>query len=114
MPAAADLTVSVNLTAREFADPFLVDDVQAILEDTGLAPQRLKLEILETALLDASPETVATLARLARARHRSGARRFRHRLLDARATCRSFRSTPSRSIARSSSASARTRTAASW
>jgi diguanylate cyclase (GGDEF)-like protein len=58
------LSVSVNLTAREFADPFLVDDVAAVLEETGLAPRRLKLEILETALLDASTETVATLGRL--------------------------------------------------
>jgi EAL domain-containing protein (putative c-di-GMP-specific phosphodiesterase class I) len=64
VPCAADLTMSVNLTAREFADPFLVQDVQAILDETGLTPDRLKLEILETALLDASPETLTTLARL--------------------------------------------------
>jgi diguanylate cyclase (GGDEF)-like protein len=64
IPGAGDLSISVNLTAREFADPFLVDDVESILSDTGLSPRRLKLEILETALLDASAETVATLARI--------------------------------------------------
>jgi diguanylate cyclase (GGDEF)-like protein len=64
IPGASGLSISVNLTAREFADPFLVDDVESILSDTGLSPRRLKLEILETALLDASSETVATLARI--------------------------------------------------
>jgi EAL domain-containing protein (putative c-di-GMP-specific phosphodiesterase class I) len=64
LPGAEQLTMSVTLTAREFGDPFLVDDVEAILSDTGLSPTRLKLEILETALLDASPDTVATLARI--------------------------------------------------
>jgi diguanylate cyclase (GGDEF)-like protein len=60
----ARLSMSVNLTAREFVDPFLVDDVAAVLDETGLDPSRLKLEILETALLESSQEILDTLRRL--------------------------------------------------
>jgi diguanylate cyclase (GGDEF)-like protein len=48
----AALTMSVNLSARQLAQPDLVDDVAAILTDAGVDPAQLCLEITETAVLD--------------------------------------------------------------
>jgi diguanylate cyclase (GGDEF)-like protein/PAS domain S-box-containing protein len=44
-------TVAVNLSARQFLDPGLVEDIRNILHETGLNPSRLELEITETALI---------------------------------------------------------------
>lgn len=43
--------VSVNLAQRQIATPGLVDDVRRILQETGLPPQLLKLEITESAMV---------------------------------------------------------------
>lgn len=43
--------LAVNLSARQLAEPDLVDRVAGILSDTGLPPGRLILEITETAFL---------------------------------------------------------------
>ncbi|MFG1920864.1 putative bifunctional diguanylate cyclase/phosphodiesterase [Cryptosporangium sp. NPDC048952] len=40
-----DAYVSVNLAAAQLADPNLVDDVVRVLEETGLEPGRLQLEL---------------------------------------------------------------------
>jgi diguanylate cyclase (GGDEF)-like protein/PAS domain S-box-containing protein len=42
------LCVSVNLSARQFAHPELVDQVRDVLRQTGLSPECLDLEITET------------------------------------------------------------------
>ena len=44
------LRVAVNLSPIQFRDPALVGQVEAILAETGLAPDRLELEITESAL----------------------------------------------------------------
>jgi|GEM_PF-346265 len=44
--------MGVNLSGRQFAEPDLVTHIDAILADTGLSPQYLKLEITETAIID--------------------------------------------------------------
>lgn len=44
-------TVAVNLSARQFLDADLVENVRKVLRDTGLRPSRLELEITETALI---------------------------------------------------------------
>ncbi|HSD79867.1 MAG TPA: bifunctional diguanylate cyclase/phosphodiesterase, partial [Solirubrobacteraceae bacterium] len=43
--------VSVNLSPRQLAEPDVVGTVDRVLRDTGLAPDRLALELTETALL---------------------------------------------------------------
>lgn len=43
--------VSVNLSARQLDDPEMVEDFFRILQETGAEPQRLLLEITETALM---------------------------------------------------------------
>ena len=55
-PGGAGLHVSVNLSARQLAEPGLADRVAAVLARAGLKASRLVLEITETALM-ASPET---------------------------------------------------------
>ncbi|MFI7544529.1 putative bifunctional diguanylate cyclase/phosphodiesterase [Actinoplanes sp. NPDC049599] len=49
-----DLYVSVNLSPRQLQEPTLVADVLDVLARTGLAPERLVLEITESALVDES------------------------------------------------------------
>jgi diguanylate cyclase (GGDEF)-like protein/PAS domain S-box-containing protein len=58
------LTVSVNLSAREFQDPALAADVAHILAGTRLAPGRLRLEITERLAMRDAAATTATLAAL--------------------------------------------------
>lgn len=63
----ARLNVAVNLSALQFADLGIVDKVQSVLEETGLAPDLLELEITETiAMKDAisANETFKKLAKL--------------------------------------------------
>jgi diguanylate cyclase (GGDEF)-like protein/PAS domain S-box-containing protein len=47
-----DLTVSVNLSARQLNDPGLVEFVRATLERYGIEPSRLVLEMTESTLVD--------------------------------------------------------------
>lgn len=51
-PAAADIVMSVNLSARQLASPRLLDDVAAILSAAELPPHALMLEITESVLMD--------------------------------------------------------------
>ncbi len=51
-PAMADLTVSVNVSARQFYHPDFVAQVLAVLDHTGANPKRLKLELTESLLVD--------------------------------------------------------------
>nr|WP_242481610.1 EAL domain-containing protein [Paracraurococcus ruber] len=58
------LTVAVNVSAVQFRFPGLFETVAAALADSGLAPQRLELEITEGVLLQDNGETLAVLERL--------------------------------------------------
>jgi diguanylate cyclase (GGDEF)-like protein/PAS domain S-box-containing protein len=59
-----DLRISVNLSPRQLSDPGLVDSVQAVLRVTGLEPERLSLEITESAFADDPARALAVLKRL--------------------------------------------------
>jgi diguanylate cyclase (GGDEF)-like protein/PAS domain S-box-containing protein len=50
-PAMADLTVAVNVSVRQFRQADFVDQVLAVLKNTGANPQRLKLELTESLLV---------------------------------------------------------------
>jgi diguanylate cyclase (GGDEF)-like protein/PAS domain S-box-containing protein len=50
-PPAARLTMSVNVSARQLADPAIVADVSHALAVSGLDPARLTLEITETMIM---------------------------------------------------------------
>jgi diguanylate cyclase (GGDEF)-like protein/PAS domain S-box-containing protein len=51
-PSEPPLFVSVNLSVRQFNEPHLIEQVEGILEETGLDPRSLKLEITESAVMD--------------------------------------------------------------
>ncbi|MCC0037990.1 MAG: EAL domain-containing protein [Brucellaceae bacterium] len=51
------ISVSVNLSAKDFRDRDIVDKVRAALAESGLAPHRLEIEVTETALLDDKSST---------------------------------------------------------
>jgi diguanylate cyclase (GGDEF)-like protein/PAS domain S-box-containing protein len=46
-----DITVAVNLSARDLQDPQLVDHVMGLLESKGLTSERLQLELTESAVM---------------------------------------------------------------
>lgn len=59
-----DQSVAVNLSPVQFKKGGLVDTVRLALEDSGLAPHRLELEITESVLLDNSEDNIRTLRAL--------------------------------------------------
>ncbi|MEA5552599.1 EAL domain-containing protein [Anabaena cylindrica UHCC 0172] len=46
------LTVSVNVSSKQLALPLLVEQVKQVLEETGLQPHNLVIEITESAIID--------------------------------------------------------------
>jgi diguanylate cyclase (GGDEF)-like protein/PAS domain S-box-containing protein len=63
-PTTAGLTMAVNLSARQLGDPGLVATVAEVLAQTGLAPERLCLEVTESALAGDTDTAVAALTSL--------------------------------------------------
>ena len=62
--AGQPTNVIVNVSARQFADAHLVNDIQSALQETGIDPSRLQLEITES-IAAADPKlTVTVLAHL--------------------------------------------------
>jgi diguanylate cyclase (GGDEF)-like protein len=59
-----DLFLSVNVSAREIQQAGFVHGVRETLAESGIDPNRLVLEITETALLRATPATIGTLDEL--------------------------------------------------
>ncbi|MBL0163926.1 MAG: EAL domain-containing protein [Xanthomonadales bacterium] len=55
------LALRVNVSARQFASESLVDDIASALEDSGLSPDRLCLEITETTLMGSIDAALHTL-----------------------------------------------------
>jgi diguanylate cyclase (GGDEF)-like protein/PAS domain S-box-containing protein len=58
------LTVSVNISGKQFNQPDLVEFVQFTLQDTGLPPSCLKLELTESAIIEDHESTIEILSRL--------------------------------------------------
>jgi EAL domain-containing protein (putative c-di-GMP-specific phosphodiesterase class I) len=56
-----DLTVSVNLSARQFSQPDLVEQVRRVLQESGLDPSCLELEITESNAMQNAENTIYTL-----------------------------------------------------
>lgn len=63
-PNGRALEMSVNLSARQFAEGDLVETVQAVLNETGLPAESLNLELTETAIIDNVDNVVSTLRKL--------------------------------------------------
>jgi diguanylate cyclase len=54
-PAAASLVMSVNVAGRQLREPSFVGEVASVLAETGLPPDRLTIEVTETAVLADGP-----------------------------------------------------------
>lgn len=61
---ASHLTMSINLSPRQLAEPTLVNEVKKVIERTGVNPSRLWFEITETALMVDADSTIAMLDQL--------------------------------------------------
>ncbi len=59
-----DAHVSINVSPRQLVEPGFVDDVTRILEETGVSPNRIALEITEDLALDDSDVSIEVLAQL--------------------------------------------------
>ena len=59
------LTVSVNLSVRQFLQPDLIDRVRRALEESKLDPRCLHLEITESVIMENSTQAAALLKQLA-------------------------------------------------
>jgi hypothetical protein len=60
-------TIAVNISAIEFRNEHFLDGVFAILQDTGLSPRRLELELTETVLMKRADSTESVFKKLPRA-----------------------------------------------
>jgi diguanylate cyclase (GGDEF)-like protein/PAS domain S-box-containing protein len=63
-PAAESLTVSVNLSSKQFQQPDLAEQVAAALDAAGLNPCCLKLEITESHIMENTESAIAMMNRL--------------------------------------------------
>ena len=63
-PDAHDLVMSVNLSIRQMMEKDLITQVAAILEESGLAAEHLKLEITESMMLHDTGASIQTMTAL--------------------------------------------------
>ncbi len=55
------LTLAVNLSAKDFLQPDFAEKVQAIVKDHEIVPERLKMELTESLLLEGVDNTIAIM-----------------------------------------------------
>lgn len=58
------LELAVNISAKQFRQPDFVQQVQTILEESGVPPARLKLELTESMVLERVDEAIAKMHEL--------------------------------------------------
>ncbi len=63
-PLNKSLVISVNLSGKHFAHGDLVEQVQKIIEETGIDPECLKLEITESAVMENAEMVILMLKQL--------------------------------------------------
>jgi diguanylate cyclase (GGDEF)-like protein/PAS domain S-box-containing protein len=63
-PTHPQLTVSVNVSMRQFRQPDFVDRLAAILQETGLDPRFLQMEITESVMMEDPASAIATVKRM--------------------------------------------------
>ena len=62
--AERGLRIAVNLSARQFSDPRLVETVSRVLRETGLPAKQLELEITESTVMQHLDVTLNTMEKL--------------------------------------------------
>ena len=63
-PDRAHLSIAVNVSVRQFRHPEFIDEVMDCVRRTGIAPDRLKLELTESLLADHPEAAVAKMRNL--------------------------------------------------
>ena len=63
-PSDRNLTISVNLSAKQLSQADLIEKVEEVLRESGIDPWQLKLEITETVVMENAELAALTLARL--------------------------------------------------
>ncbi len=63
-PLVNQLTIAVNVSARQFYQPDFVDEVVSILKQTGANPSRLKLELTESLLVSNIEDVITKMHHL--------------------------------------------------
>ena len=63
-PNAHELVLAVNVSARQFRQPDFVDQVRSVLAQTGANPNRLKIEMTESLVLNNVADTVEKMQAL--------------------------------------------------
>ncbi|MBD2308180.1 EAL domain-containing protein [Chroococcidiopsis sp. FACHB-1243] len=63
-PTEPPLTISVNVSGKQFTQSNLIEKVDRILQETGLAPTSLKLEITESVLVENAEAAAAVICQL--------------------------------------------------
>ncbi len=56
--------MAVNLSLRQLTDDNLIDDIKAVLNESGMAPNLLELEITESMVMHSLPRITAVLAKI--------------------------------------------------
>ena len=64
LPGLENISISVNLSAKQLMHPALRTQVEEILETTGLDPKSLKLEVTESTVIERSETALAVLSEM--------------------------------------------------
>jgi len=59
-------SVSINLSARQFVDHSIVDRIRLIMEETGISPDQLVIEITETIMMTETERSLKLLTELSK------------------------------------------------
>lgn len=63
-PTRANLRLSVNVSARQFHETQFVDDVNGVIDESGIYPKNLTLELTESLVLDHTEDSIAKMQSL--------------------------------------------------
>jgi diguanylate cyclase (GGDEF)-like protein len=63
-PLTAELTLSINVSARQFCQSDFTDHVVAALEHTGARPEQLKIELTESSVVENTEDVIAKMMQL--------------------------------------------------
>lgn len=64
LPQTAHLSLAVNVSAHQFSLPNFVQEVLTVIEQTGVEPTKLKLELTESLLLENAQDIIAKMLAL--------------------------------------------------
>jgi diguanylate cyclase (GGDEF)-like protein/PAS domain S-box-containing protein len=82
LPGLEAMEMTVNLSTKQLRDVSLVEEIGAMLRESGLPADRLKLELTESAVMESAVEVAGPLGELEALGGAALPGRLRHRLLE--------------------------------